>query len=105
MLGQYTSAGKTGTSEKVDPTTKAYSDNLRIASFVGFAPYSDPHLVIYVVIDEPGVKPYYGGTWAAPVFKEIAEESLRYLNVAPDRELSKESLAKIVPNPVQKLAD
>ena len=66
------------------PRTKAYSDDLRLASFVGFTPVNDPHLVIYVVIDEPGNKPYYGGTWAAPVFKTIAEESLKYLNVAPD---------------------
>lgn len=93
-LSQYTSAGKTGTSEKVDPATKAYSDHLRIASFIGFAPCVDPHLVIYVVVDEPGNKPYYGGTWAAPVFKEIAEESLRYLNVAPDKLPIKEVLAK-----------
>ena len=47
-----------------------------------------------MVIDEPGIKPYTGGIWAAPVFKEIAEESLRYLNVAPDKMLSKEILAK-----------
>ena len=82
---EFTAAGKTGTTEKVDPETHRYSDNLRIASFVGFAPVEDPHLVIYVVIDEPSVKPYYGGTWAAPVFREIAEQSLRYLNVAPDK--------------------
>ncbi len=94
LLSHYTSAGKTGTSEKVDPLTKTYSDHLRIASFVGFAPCLDPHLVIYVVVDEPGNKPYYGGTWAAPVFKEIAEESLRYLNVAPDKIVPKETLAK-----------
>ncbi len=94
LLTHYSSAGKTGTSEKVDPATRAYADHLRIASFIGFAPAVDPHLVIYVVIDEPGNKPYYGGTWAAPVFKEIAEESLRYLNVAPDKIAAKDVLAK-----------
>ena len=83
----YTVAGKTGTSEKADPVTKGYSKSLRVASFAGFSPVSDPHLVIYVVIDEPGNKPYYGGTWAAPVFKEINEQSLRYLNVAPDKNI------------------
>jgi cell division protein FtsI (penicillin-binding protein 3) len=93
-LSQFTSAGKTGTSQKVDPQTRAYSDHLRIASFIGFAPCTDPHLVIYVVIDEPGNKPYYGGTWAAPVFKEIADESLRYLNVAPNKSEIKDTLAK-----------
>ena len=94
LLSQYTSAGKTGTSQKVDPVTKTYGKQLRIASFIGFAPFIDPHLVVYVVIDEPGNKPYYGGTWAAPVFKEIAEESLRYLNVAPDKAPEKDVLAK-----------
>ncbi len=104
ILAHYTSAGKTGTSEKVDPLTHTYSDHLRIASFVGFAPCIDPHLVIYVVIDEPGNKPYYGGTWAAPVFREIAEESLRYLNVAPDKIVTKEVLAKAAQDPLQRTA-
>lgn len=84
-MAEFTAGGKTGTTEKVDPKLKAYSADLRIASFAGFAPVADPHLVIYVVIDEPHIKPYFGGTWAAPVFKEIAEESLKYLNVAPDQ--------------------
>lgn len=105
ILTHYSSAGKTGTSEKVDPQTRTYSDHLRIASFVGFAPAVDPHLVIYVVIDEPANRPYYGGTWAAPVFKEIAEESLRYLNVAPDKLVQKEVLAKGGVNPLQHSLD
>ncbi len=93
-LSSWTSAGKTGTSEKVDPIARKYSDHLRIASFIGFAPSVDPHLVIYVVVDEPSLKPYTGGTWAAPIFREIAEEALRYLNVAPDKFPAKDSLAK-----------
>jgi len=93
-LTSWSSAGKTGTSEKVDPIARKYSDHLRIASFIGFAPSVDPHLVIYVVVDEPSNKPYTGGTWAAPIFHEIAEEALRYLNVAPDKFPAKDSLAK-----------
>lgn len=85
QMAAYSAGGKTGTTEKVDPRTRAYAADLRLASFAGFAPVEDPHLVIYVVVDEPGVKPYYGGVWAAPVFKEIAENTLRYLNVAPDK--------------------
>lgn len=81
---RYTTGGKTGTSQKVDSITKRYSADKRLASFVGFAPVNDPYLVIYVVIDEPEMKPAYGGLWAAPVFSRIAEQSLRYLNVAPD---------------------
>lgn len=93
-LTSYTSAGKTGTAQKVDPQTRRYSDTMRTASFIGFAPATDPHLIIYVVVDEPGKRPGTGGLWAAPVFKEIAEESLRYLNVAPDKIVQKEDLAK-----------
>ena len=84
-MAAYTAAGKTGTTEKIDPETRAYSDHLRMASFIGYAPALDPHLVIYVMIDEPKNKPYYGGKWAAPVFREIALEALKYLNVAPDK--------------------
>ena len=84
-LEEYTVGGKTGTSEKVDPATKAYSPTKRIASFIGFTPIEDPHLVIYVVIDEPGNTPYYGALWAGPVFKNVAEKTLKYLNVAPDK--------------------
>ena len=80
----YTTGGKTGTAEKYDLKLKKYSDNLRVASFAGFAPVLDPHLVIFVAIDEPKQKPYYGGRWAAPAFREIADRSLKYLNVAPD---------------------
>ena len=80
----YTTAGKTGTAQKVEPGERGYAKGKYIASFVGFAPVTDPHLVIYVMIDEPGEKHYYGGDAAAPVFARIAERSLRYLNVAPD---------------------
>lgn len=93
-LTSWSSAGKTGTSEKVDAQTRKYSDHLRIASFIGFAPSVDPHLVIYVVVDEPAVKPYTGGIHAAPIFQEIADEALRYLNVAPDKFPAKDPLAK-----------
>ena len=81
----YTTAGKTGTSEKYDPELKTYSPTKRIASFSGFAPFKDPQLTVIVVIDEPSKKPYYGGKWAAPVFRSIIEKSLQYLNIPPDK--------------------
>ena len=84
----YTSGGKTGTAEKVDPLTKAYSSDKRTASFIGFAPVKDPYLVVYVVVDEPAVKPAYGSLRAGPIFSEIVERSMRYLNVTPDQENS-----------------
>jgi cell division protein FtsI (penicillin-binding protein 3) len=82
-LDGYTAAGKTGTAQKIDPKTHAYSKTKYVASFVGFAPVDNPAVVIIVVLDEPGTA-IYGGTVAAPVFKEIAEHVLPYLGVAPD---------------------
>lgn len=79
-------AGKTGTAQKVDPVTKAYSPSKRIGSFVGFIPADKPRLTIAVIIDEPqGVK--YGGIVAAPAFKGIAQGALAYLKVTPQVEV------------------
>jgi cell division protein FtsI (penicillin-binding protein 3) len=80
----YTTAGKTGTAQKVISGIKGYAKGKYISSFIGFTPVQDPHLVVYVLIDEPSEKVYYGGETAAPVFARIAERSLKYLNVAPD---------------------
>ena len=85
-LDGYTAAGKTGTAQKIDPKTRAYSKTKFIGSFVGFAPVENPEVVIIVVIDEP-VGGYHGGEVAAPVFREIAEQVLPALNVTPDTEL------------------
>ncbi|MFN2596548.1 MAG: penicillin-binding transpeptidase domain-containing protein, partial [Pyrinomonadaceae bacterium] len=85
-LDGYTVAGKTGTAQKIDPKTHAYSKTKYVASFVGFAPVENPAVVIIVVLDEPGTA-IYGGTVAAPVFKRIAEQVLPYLGVAPDQSL------------------
>jgi membrane peptidoglycan carboxypeptidase len=85
QLDGYTAAGKTGTAQKIDPKTRAYSQTKFIGSFVGFAPVENPAVVIIVVIDEP-VGGYHGGEVAAPVFREIAEQILPALNVTPDTE-------------------
>src|SRR6266852_4031479 len=81
--------GKTGTAQKIDPKTHAYSRTKFIGSFVGFAPVSNPAVVIIVVIDEPQGS-YHGGDVAAPVFREIAEQILPDLAVTPDAELKPE---------------
>ena len=81
-LDGYSVGGKTGTSRKLDENGQ-YSNSKHIASFIGFAPADNPEITIMVVIDEPKGK-YYGGTVAAPVFKEIAQQTLSYLNVPPD---------------------
>ncbi|MBU1038041.1 MAG: penicillin-binding protein 2 [Candidatus Omnitrophica bacterium] len=70
--------GKTGTAQKIEGGT--YSHSKFIASFIGFAPYDNPLLAIAVSVDEPHPV-YYGGDVAAPVFKGVVEETLKYLNI------------------------
>jgi cell division protein FtsI (penicillin-binding protein 3) len=90
QLDGYSAAGKTGTAQKIDPKTKTYSRTKYVASFVGFAPVENPAVVIIVVIDEPAGA-YHGGDVAAPVFREIAEQILPDLGIAPDAKLNLES--------------
>jgi cell division protein FtsI (penicillin-binding protein 3) len=75
-------AGKTGTAQKLDRETGGYSPTKVIASFVGYVPANSPRLAILVVIDEPRGTAW-GGTVAAPVFREIAHEVLSYLAIPP----------------------
>jgi len=78
----FTVAGKTGTSQKVDPKTKKYCRRKHVSTFVGFVPVEQPRLVILIVIDEPKGS-YYGGVVAAPVFREVGQWALNYLGVSP----------------------
>jgi cell division protein FtsI (penicillin-binding protein 3) len=80
----YSVAGKTGTAQKVDPHTGAYSMIDHVASFVGFVPATRPALVILVSLDTPQGERNEGGDVAAPVFQRIAEQSLRHLAIPPD---------------------
>lgn len=82
-LDGWTSAGKTGTAQKIDPTTGRYSRTQYIASFTGFAPINNPAVTILVSLDSP-VGLHEGGEVAAPVFKRIAEQVLAYLDVPRD---------------------
>jgi stage V sporulation protein D (sporulation-specific penicillin-binding protein) len=74
-------AGKTGTAQKAG--VGGYTQGKYISSFAGFAPADDPQVALLVVIDEPQGDYYYGGTIAAPIFKNLAKDTLRYLNVTP----------------------
>ena len=78
----YTVAGKTGTAAKIDPDGR-YSRTRYVASFVGLVPATKPRLVIMVMVDEPSGS-FYGGTVAAPAFKQIARFNLQHLEVPPD---------------------
>jgi cell division protein FtsI (penicillin-binding protein 3) len=80
-IAGFTIAGKTGTAQKL--VDHHYSRSEYNASFVGFVPSRKPALTIIVVIDSPHANGYYGGTVAAPIFKRIAEESLRHLGIGP----------------------
>jgi cell division protein FtsI (penicillin-binding protein 3) len=76
----YPVAGKTGTAQKV--ANGHYDATKWVAYFIGAVPADDPRLAIIVILDEPQGG-HLGGAVAAPIFKEIAEQALRYLHVAP----------------------
>ncbi|MFC1532725.1 penicillin-binding transpeptidase domain-containing protein [Thermodesulfobacteriota bacterium] len=84
----YRVAGKTGTSQKVDPMTRTYSKKDYVAVFVGFVPADRPKLVILVMIDEPEGNVYYGGLVAGPVFREIGKWTLNNMRIPPQLELA-----------------
>jgi cell division protein FtsI (penicillin-binding protein 3) len=88
ILDGYSSAGKTGTAQKIDASGR-YSHRLHIASFAGFAPVNDPAVTVLVVLDSPagGYPRDGGGEAAAPVFARIAQQVLAYMNVPHDVEL------------------
>ncbi len=79
----YRVAGKTGTAHKLT-NHGTYDPNRYVGSFVGFAPVSNPRIVVAVMIDEPSAGVYYGGDVAAPVFSAVVGGALRTLNVEPD---------------------
>lgn len=78
----YRVAGKTGTAHKL--IDGKYAKNRYISSFVGFAPVSNPRLIVAVILDEPSAGKYFGGAVAAPVFSQVMTTALRLLNVPHD---------------------
>jgi cell division protein FtsI (penicillin-binding protein 3) len=74
-------AGKTGTAQKVDSRTGAYSSTQFVGSFVGYVPAESPRLAMIVVLDEPQGESW-GGVVAAPVFRRVGEQVLTYLGVS-----------------------
>ena len=77
-IEDYDVGGKTGTAQKVEPSG-VYSHDRFIASFIGFAPVEKPIISVVVCVDEPHPV-YYGGDVAAPVFKNVVDETMKYLN-------------------------
>ncbi|MFZ6691244.1 peptidoglycan D,D-transpeptidase FtsI family protein [Undibacterium sp. SXout20W] len=86
----YRVAGKTGTAHKIEG---GHYVNKYVGDFVGFAPVSNPRVIVAVMIDEPSVGGYYGGIVAAPIFSAITANVLRSMNVPPDS-----SITTIVPD-------
>jgi len=87
ILQGYSSAGKTGTGQKVDPATGGYSKTKYVGSFAGFAPVNNPQVVVVVILDS-AVGPHQGGQVAAPVFRRVTQQVLEYLHVPHDLPLA-----------------
>jgi stage V sporulation protein D (sporulation-specific penicillin-binding protein) len=79
----YRVAGKTGTAQKPSPGGRGYLSGVTIASFIGFLPVDNPHLLCLVVVDSPHTAGGWGNTVAGPVFDAIAMEAARYLGIPP----------------------
>ena len=101
----YKIAGKTGTAQKILPGG-GYSRSQYIASFAGFAPADNPKIAVLVVVDSPeGV--YFGGQVAAPVFRNVVLDTLRYLGVPPEVKTNTEEIQEQIklPDVKQKSVD
>jgi cell division protein FtsI (penicillin-binding protein 3) len=95
----YTIAGKTGTTEKIDPRTGKYLQGKSVASFAGFFPAGDPRYTILVVLDNPkGLT--YGGETAAPAFREIAKKIITLKGIRPDTDVPQKGTEAAPQKPV-----
>lgn len=88
QLDQYEGGGKTGSAWVVE--NGRYKDGAIIGSFIGFAPFEDPELTMLVVVDEPKTTEF-GGPAAGPIFHDVMQEALRYMNVGKERDHKPES--------------
>ncbi len=86
QIAGYRVGGKTGTAHKIEGS--GYARDKYVSSFIGFAPASQPQLIVAVMIDEPSAGQYYGGAVAAPVFANVMSRALRILAVKPDAPLN-----------------
>ena len=94
IIPGYEVAGKTGTTQKI--VNGRYSSAHHVASFAGFFPVGDPKLAITVIIDEPqGEGVGYGGKVSAPVFREVAEKCIRWLDLPPVSNLPRGPVADL----------
>lgn len=102
-VDQYRVGGKTGTAHKV--VNGQYQDDSYMSLFAGFAPISDPEIVLVVSVNDPKGVDYYGGLVAAPVFSSVMSGALRFRDVVPDAiEEEKENLKLMISRPAKDLA-
>jgi len=100
LLDGYTAGGKTGTGQKIDPATGAYSKTKYNATFAGFAPLNNPQIVVAVILDSPtGL--HQGGQVSAPVFRRISQQVLEYLHVPHDLPLNSKHQLLLAQNKVK----
>jgi cell division protein FtsI (penicillin-binding protein 3) len=104
QLDGYSAGGKTGTAQKIDPVTHTYSKTKYVASFVGFAPVSNPAVTIAVVMDSPTKGSHFGTAASAPVFHDLAQQILEYLGVPHDQDLQPVKLTAKNSKPVTESA-
>jgi cell division protein FtsI (penicillin-binding protein 3) len=98
----YTAGGKTGTAQKIDPATGRYSRTEYNASFIGFAPINNPAVTVLVNLDSPTGGSHEGNATAGPIFKQVVEQVLAYLNVphdAPEMPALEKASLKTKPRP------
>lgn len=88
----YLTGGKTGTAEKIDPTTGQRKKGSYILSFIGACPMDDPQVVIYVIVDEPNVPMQADSTYAQVLFRDIANEVFPYMGLYPTEEVTADLL-------------
>jgi len=91
----YSVGGKTGTAHKQEG--KGYADRKYRAWFVGMAPIAKPRIVVAVMVDEPTSGGHFGGVVAAPVFRDLVQQTLRTLGVPPDLEVRPQIVAHDIP--------
>ena len=91
----YSVGGKSCTARK--QIGKSYAAGKYRAWFTGMAPIDKPRIIIAVMVDEPSNGQVYGGLVAAPVFSEVAQQTLRMMGVQPDIDVK----PQIVANPVE----
>ncbi len=91
----YRVGGKTGTAEKIDPTTGTRAEGKYLVSFIGAVPINDPEVVIYVVVDEPNVDNQANSSYAQYLYQKIATEVLPYMGIYPTEDVDDELLEQL----------